>query len=81
MVENHYYEHLVHQLVQGHLKTQSFLANELLKIEHIECAKTVEIDGGIIPLLLLMISENNPESLFVPLSHLQHFSRMEENCV
>ena len=28
-----------------------------------------------------MISENNPKSLSIPLSSLQHFSRMEGNCV
>lgn len=81
MAEMHYYDPLVHQLTQGSVQTQSFLANELSKIENMDCAKAAETDGGIIPPLLQMISENNPESMSVPLSALQHFSRMEENCV
>ena len=81
MAQMHYYDPLVNQLSYGSVQTQLFLANELSKIEHMDCGKVVETDGGIIPPLVQMISENNPESMSVPLSALQKFSKMEENCV
>lgn len=81
MAQMHYYDPLVNQLIYGSVQTQLFLANELSKIEHMDCGKAAETDGGIIPPLVQMISENNPESMSVPLSALQNFSKMEENCV
>eukprot|EP01018_Ginkgo_biloba_P003180 Gb_22324 [translate_table: standard] len=81
MAEVNYYDPLVSQLIQGSPTTKKFLANELSKMEHLDCSKATTPDGGIIPPLLQMISENNPEAMPVPLSALQNLSRMAENSV
>ncbi|GLJ44292.1 hypothetical protein SUGI_0926970 [Cryptomeria japonica] len=81
MAEVHYYDPLVNQLIQGSLKTKMFLADKLSKIKHIDCSRASVTNGGIIPSLLQMISEDNPESMLVSLSALKNLSRMAENCV
>ncbi|KAH9298123.1 hypothetical protein KI387_029805, partial [Taxus chinensis] len=81
MAEVHYYDPLVNQLIQGSLAAKLFLADKLSKISHIDCSRASVTDGGIIPPLLQMISEDNPELMSVPLSALLNLSRMVENCV